>query len=169
MAIERQSAEAILSRLTLAINELNAASSEDEALDVLRRCAVDLTEAQGVAVVMRDGDLCHYLADDSDSELWPDERFPMESCISGWAMLKGEPAVVSNIFQDARIPHYLYAPTFVRSLIITPMGDGKPFAALGVYWDHVREHSAAEVELLRTLADCAASAFGRIGVARLGA
>src|SRR5512147_2907208 len=95
---------ALLSGLTLAIRDLNGASSEDAALGVLRRCAADLTDAQGVAVVMRDGDHCHYLADDSDSELWPDQRFPMESCISGWSMLNGAPAVVSNIFQDQRIP-----------------------------------------------------------------
>jgi two-component system CheB/CheR fusion protein len=159
---ERPNAEELLSALTIAIQDLNVAASEGETLGILRRCAAQLTDAQGVAVVMRDGDQCHYLADDSDSELWPDQRFPMESCISGWAMLNGQPAVVPNVFQDPRVPHHLYGPTFVRSLIMTPMGDGEAFAALGVYWDHARDHSQSDVELLRTLADCAASTLGRI-------
>lgn len=149
-------------QILLAVREITAATRAAEVVDVLRRAARTLTSARGVTVVARAGSLCHYLADDAGSALWPDERFPMESCISGWAMLNGAPAVIGDIYADDRIPHGVYRATFVRSLIITPIGEGRPYAAFGAYWDQERQHTEADVELLGALAGCAASALERI-------
>lgn len=146
-------------QLFLAVHELTAATRAVEVLDILRRAALTLTDARGIAVVARAGDLCHYLADDAESPLWPDQRFPMETCISGWSMLNGAPAVIADIYADDRIPHEVYRATFVRSLIMTPIGEGRPYAAFGAYWDHVRTHSQEDVELLGSLGSCAASAL----------
>ncbi|HEY9217558.1 MAG TPA: HWE histidine kinase domain-containing protein [Phenylobacterium sp.] len=115
-----------------------------------------------MTVVARQGSLCHYLADDSANALWPDQRFPMETCISGWAMLNAAPAVVPDIYEDARIPHEVYRPTFVRSLVMTPIGEGRAFAAFGAYWDRVRQPSQGDIEILEALGSCAAAAFERI-------
>ncbi len=50
------------------------------------------------------------------------QRFPVEHCISGWAMQHREPAVVEDVYDDPRIPQDLYRPTFVRSLVVVPIG-----------------------------------------------
>lgn len=154
-----------LRQLYLAVHELTAATRPADVLDILRAAARTLTGARGVTIVARAGDLCHYLADDAESALWPDQRFPMEACISGWAMLNGAPAVVSDIYSDSRIPHEVYRPTFVKSLIMTPIGETRPYAAFGAYWDHVRQHADSDVELLGALGSCAASALERIWLA----
>lgn len=153
---------AYLAQLTLAIQELSATTRVGDVVDILRRSARTLCAARGVTVVAREGELCHYLADDSASALWPDQRFPMEACISGWAMLNGAPAVVPDIYRDARIPQEIYRPTYVRSLIMTPVGEGRPYAAFGAYWDDAREHGVRDVEVLGALAACAAGALERI-------
>jgi len=150
--------------MMLTVRELPGANSVEEVLSILRTGARTLTGARGVTVVARDGDFCHYLADDAESPLWPGQRFPMERCVSGWAMLNGAPAVVEDIFADERIPQEAYRPTYVRSLIMIPIGEGRPYAAFGVYWDRVRQHAEADVELLSALGSCAACALERISL-----
>jgi hypothetical protein len=73
--------------------------------------------------------------------------------------------VVPDITKDERIPQAAYRPTFVRSLLMVPVGRGRPGAAIGAYW--ARPHSATEDEEARVLAvaDAAAEVLGRIGLA----
>ena len=47
--------------------------------------------------------------------LWKGSRFPIQTCISGWAMLNGKAAVIPDIYRDQRIPHSLYRRTFVSA------------------------------------------------------
>src|SRR5687768_3394966 len=77
------------SPFALAVREISSADRSADVIDILRTATKALTGATGVTVVAREGSLCHYLADDSENALWPDQRFPMERCISGWAMLNG--------------------------------------------------------------------------------
>ena len=149
-------------RLAYAIELLSGARTADEVVEIVRRSARGLSGARGVAVVLRDEDRCHYLAEDSDSPLWSGLKFPMTSCISGWAMMNGEAAVVPDVFVDPRIPHEAYRPTYVKSLVMTPVGEDAPFAAIGAYWDEVREPAEEEVSVLATLARSAATAFKNV-------
>jgi two-component sensor histidine kinase len=149
-------------RLAHAIEQLSATRDPGEVIEIVRRSARGLSGARGVAVVMRDKDRCHYLAEDSDGPLWTGQRFPATSCISGWAMINRQAAIVPDVFEDPRIPHEAYRPTYVRSLIMTPVGDDAPFAAIGAYWDEVREHSAEVVNALAALARSTATAFRNI-------
>ena len=96
-----------------AVRDLSLAHSVDAIVDIVRRAARQLNRADGATVILRDGDLCHYVEEDAISPLWKGGRFPMSACISGWAMLRGQPAVIRDIYQDARIPHAAYRPTFV--------------------------------------------------------
>lgn len=157
-----RTASRTLSPFALAVREMSSAARGADVIDILRTATKALTGATGVTVVAREGGLCHYLADDSQDALWSDQRFPMESCISGWAMLNGAPAVISDIYEDERIPHDVYRPTFVRSLVMTPIGEGRAFAAFGAYWDTVRQHPQRDIEILEALGSCASAAFERI-------
>ncbi|HVU91546.1 MAG TPA: GAF domain-containing protein, partial [Jatrophihabitans sp.] len=90
--------------------------------EIVRSAARALTDADGATFVLRDGDLCFYADEDAIAPLWKGQRFPMTECISGWAMLNCDSVEVPDIEQDARIPLSAYRPTFVRSLIMTPIG-----------------------------------------------
>jgi hypothetical protein len=52
-------------------------------------------------------------------------RFPQTTCISGWVMMQGRPAVIEDVYQDPRIPIEAYRPTFVRSLAIGARNTGR--------------------------------------------
>nr|WP_246472827.1 GAF domain-containing sensor histidine kinase [Azospirillum tabaci] len=131
-------------------------------VSVLRTAARRLTGADGVTIVLRDGDLCHYVDEDAISPLWKGQRFPMGTCISGWAMLTGQPAVIPDIYADPRIPHEAYRPTFVRSLVMVPVGAPDPIAAIGAYWATRHTPDAGTVTLLEAIARSAALALSNV-------
>jgi len=90
--------------------------------------------------------------------LWKGQRFPIEQCISGWAVLERTTAVVDDILKDPRIPQEAYRRTFVRSLTMAPVRRAEPIGALGVYWAAPRTATAEEVRLVEALADVASIA-----------
>jgi signal transduction histidine kinase len=144
------------------IEALAATRSIDAIVDVLRRYARDIAGADGITVILRDGDFCHYVAEDAVGPLWVGGIFPMGDCVSGWAMLKRETVVIPDIYLDSRVPHEVYRPTFVRSMVMTPVGAPETTAAIGAYWAELWTPSEATVERLETLARCAAIAFEHV-------
>jgi two-component sensor histidine kinase len=144
------------------VKDLSAARTHEAIIDITRRAARDITGSLGVAIVLRDGDRCHYIAEDSAVPLWAGQRFPLGACISGWAMLNRRQAVIADIYRDDRIPHEAYRPTGIHSLIMTPVGEPEPFGALGAYWMDVREASEDEISSMAALASCMATALQNI-------
>jgi two-component system CheB/CheR fusion protein len=130
---------------------LRGARQREGVIEAVRSTARFICNADGVTFVLRDGDLCHYVAEDAIAPLWQGQRFPLSSCISGWSMLNAQTAVIEDIYADARIPHAAYRPTFVKSLIMTPAGADSPAAAIGAYWREKREFQPPEIAAVRTL------------------
>lgn len=149
-------------RLARAVKDLSSARTHQAIIDVARRAARDITGSLGVAIVLRDGERCHYIAEDSEVPLWSGQKFPLTACISGWAMLNRRQVVIPDIYADDRIPHEAYRPTGIHSLIMTPVGEPAPFGALGVYWRDVREASEDEVAVMAALASCMGTALQNI-------
>ena len=147
--------------LTLAQATLAIAQAQDilELMHIARTAARALTGADGVTLILREGDQCRYADEDAVGPLWKGHRFPLTSCISGWVMLHDEAVIIDDIYSDPRIPHEAYRPTFVQSLSMAPIRRGDPLGAIGCYW---AQRSGASTEVLRVqqaLADAMALAF----------
>lgn len=153
-----------LASLTRATAELVRARTREEVIETIRSSARSLIGCEGIAIIRKDGDLCHYVEEDAIGPLWKGQKFPMVACISGWAMINRRTAVVPNIAMDERIPHELYANTFVRALAMAPVRAEDPVAAIGAYWSFPYEPAQWEIEILEALASAAASAFENVGV-----
>jgi GAF domain-containing protein len=145
-----------------AIEMLDQAQDVTDVVMALRSSARAGSGADGVTVVLREGDMCHYVEEDAVGPLWKGQRFPLNECISGWAMLHELTVVVPDIRHDERIPQEAYRPTFVRSLAMVPIGSA-PVGAIGAYWSTEHVASAAEIGALQRLAAAAASALSRVG------
>jgi signal transduction histidine kinase len=143
---------------------LHAAEDLSTVQQIVRTAARMLAHADGATFVLRDAGYCFYADEDAISPLWKGQRFPVTSCISGWAMLHAQSVVVPDITADERIPLASYRPTFVKSLAMVPIGGDKPVAAIGAYW--ARRHTAAPAEIaaLEALARAAGEAIQRIGL-----
>jgi hypothetical protein len=146
------------------IQRLSLARSVPEIQEIVRSAARRLTGADGATFVLREGTYCHYADEDAISPLWKGQRFPMSTCISGWAMLNRRPAVIEDIYSDDRIPHDAYRPTFVKSLAMVPIRKLDPIGAIGNYWATPHQPTEEEVELLQALADSTAVALENVRV-----
>ena len=139
--------------LVSVIQALSLARDLATVMDIVRHAARRLVGADGATFVLRDDGRCYYAEEDAIAPLWKGQRFPMSACISGWAMLNRRAAAIPDIYKDSRIPHDAYRPTFVKSLVMTPIRTADPVGAIGVYWATAHETSNAEIELLTALAD----------------
>lgn len=142
-----------------ASERLASSRSMDAIVEVLRDTARQVAGAEGIAVVIREDDKCFYAAEDAAGPLWQGNRFPLETCISGWAMTKRETVLIPDTRNDPRVPQEAYAPTFVRSLVMAPIGSPEAVAAIGAYWADVRDHDPDVVRRLEALARAAAIAI----------
>jgi len=153
-----------MKRLLRAVQELSLARSLEEIQFIVRTAARELTGCDGATFVLRDGDSCYYADEDAIAPLWKGSRFPLEICISGWAMLHRDVAVIPNIYQDARVPHAAYQPTFVKSLVMVPIRKLDPIGAIGNYWAIEHTPNEDEVSLLQALADATSVAMENVRV-----
>jgi hypothetical protein len=147
--------------LEAARDRLATAQSQDEIIAIVRGSARAVVSADGVTFVLRDYTNCHYVEEDAISPLWKGQKFPMTSCISGWAMMNKKTAVIPDIFADARIPHEVYRKTFVKSLVMAPVGFDTPMAAIGAYWSDKPIITAHEVAAVETFAALVGDAMRR--------
>lgn len=144
---------AAMERLVSVVQALSQVREMQAIVDIVRHAARELTGADGATFILRDNDRCYYVDEDAISPLWKGQRFPMELCISGWVMEHRQAALIEDIYQDARIPHDAYRPTFVKSLAVVPIRRADPIGAIGNYWAKQHLPTDEEVALLQALAD----------------
>ena len=78
-------------------------------------------------------------------------------------MAHAQTAVISDVFEDPRIPHDAYRRTFVKSLIMTPVGLDGPVAAItGAYWQEKRYFTDREIAAVKTMARLVGAALSDI-------
>ncbi|MBX3172609.1 MAG: GAF domain-containing protein [Candidatus Eremiobacteraeota bacterium] len=151
-------------RLVQAVQELSLARTLERVMEIVRTVARELTGADGATFVLKDGDKCFYADEDAIEPLWKGMRFPLTACISGWAMLNRDNAVIPDIYQDPRIPADAYRPTFVKSLAMVPIRSSAPIGAIGNYWARHHHPDPQQVALLQALADTTSVAMENIQV-----
>lgn len=152
-----------------AIDALGEVRSVDAALEVLRAHTRRIALADGVCVIRRIGATVLYVGEDAIAPLWTGQRFPIEHCVSGHAMVKRQVIVIPDIAIDPRVPHNAYLSTFVASMAMVPLGSGEPFAALGLYWVRPQPIEPAALTLVETLARTANATFERLAITGVAA
>jgi GAF domain-containing protein len=148
-------------KLRVTIERLDQAETIEEITRALRDDGRGAIGADGIALVLRDGDFCHYFEEDAIGPLWKGQKFPMGACISGWAMLKRQTVCIADIRLDKRIPYDLYENTFVRSLVMAPVEKDPPVGAFGAYWSWAHVASAEQVAVVEALAEATGAAILR--------
>jgi len=147
--------------LEAARDQLAVTASLDQIIAIVRASARHVVSADGVTFVLRDGNNCHYVDEDAIGPLWKGQKFPMASCISGWAMINSRTAVIPDVFADPRIPHDVYRKTFVKSMVMAPVGLATPVAAIGAYWCDKPVISEREVGAVEAIAAMVGAAMAR--------
>lgn len=154
----------ILEELLDVMQSLSKARDVDTIMKIVRASARSLACADGATFVLRENDQCYYVDEDAISPLWKGKRFPIASCISGWAMLHNQHVVIEDIYEDPRIPVDAYRPTFVKSLAVVPIIQKSSIGAIGVYWAYHYEPCKEEINALQTLANATAAAMENVEI-----
>jgi len=154
--------EARAAQVIQAIEQLAGAGGVDDVIATLRATARRLIGADGIAVILREEEQCWYVEEDAMGPLWKGSKFPLASCISGWAMLHKQSVVIEDVRSDPRIPQELYEKTFVRSLLMVPVRSDDPIGAIGAYWSDCYRATPAQVETLERLARATATAMENV-------
>ncbi|HLO86460.1 MAG TPA: sensor domain-containing diguanylate cyclase [Nostocaceae cyanobacterium] len=151
-----------MERLLLVVQELSLARCLEEIMQIVRVATRELTGSDGSTFVLRDNGYCYYADEDAIAPLWKGQKFPINSCVSGWAMLNHRPAVIEDIYKDDRVPIDVYRATFVKSLVMVPIRTLEPLGAIGTYWANYYQPRIEEVKLLQALADTTAVALENV-------
>ena len=162
--IEESMLPSAASRLIQAVQTLSSARSLDDVRAIVSRAAREITGADGATFVLREGDQCFYAEEDAIEPLWRGRKFPLEDCISGWSMVHHQSVVIEDIYQDDRVPHEAYRPTFVQSLAVVPIRKSNPIGAIGTYWAMHHRATDLEIELLQALADSTSVAIENVRI-----
>jgi K+-sensing histidine kinase KdpD len=147
-----------------AVQDLFMARDPETVIKIVMKAARNITGADAIAFIQREGDYCYYADDDASGALWKGMRIPVADCVSGWAMENRKPVVISNIFNDSRVPGEMYRSTFVKSLSVVPIGSANPVGALGAYWSDEFIPENSRVSLLQSLAEITAVSLQNIKV-----
>ncbi|WP_210237805.1 GAF and HD-GYP domain-containing protein [Aliirhizobium smilacinae] len=144
--------------------KISMARGLEEIMTVVRQSARRLVGADGLAFILRDSNECFYVDEDAIQPLWKGQRFPMDACVSGWAMQHSEVVVIDDISKDPRIPQDAYRPTFVKSLAMVPLRPGDPLGAIGAYWAQIGTPPSEGVYRLQRIANTAAVAMANVAL-----
>lgn len=148
--------------MSAATRRLSEAGTLEGVLEILRISARAILGCDGVAVILREGDLVHYVGEDAIAPLWSGQRFPIKSCISGIAMMERRMIIIPDIRLDPRVPLNAYLSTFVTSMAVSPIGCGEPVAAIGAYWRSTAPIEEDALTLLDMLAKGASAQVERM-------
>ncbi len=146
------------------VSELSKARSLETIVEIVKERSRRLVNSDGVTFILKEGSSCYYVDENAISPLWKGKKFPMQFCVSGWAMIHKKPVVIPDIYQDNRVPIEAYRPTFVKSLVMIPIRASDPIGAIGHYWASTYQASEQDLELLQALAETVSVAIENVNL-----
>lgn len=133
------------------------------AIDKLAALAVELARtaasAEGAAFVIPEDDLCHYLDEAGELPGWKGQKFPICSCMAGWAIQNRQMLIVPDVERDGRVPRALYETAGIGSMVILPMNLFPRGGALAAYWRRPRNIGPEVISALDAVTRAAESAI----------
>jgi len=144
-----------LSQRTLfeVLDRLSEARNSGKVVTILHTCVREVAAADGVTVMLRDGEEVRYLSDGCIEPLWRSERSPLASCIAGSAIGSRQHILIEKIAGDARLANDICPDAPIKSLAVLPIRSADPIGAMAVYWkDTPREVPLDELQVLANAA-----------------
>ena len=141
---------------------LSTARDRQEFAAIVTTTVRRLFAADGITFVVRNADHCRYLDENAIAPLWKNREFPMDHCVAGWSMLNRRIACVPDIFSDPRIVGDHYRDTFVKSMIMVPLGLSQSVAAIGGYWSYKRLFEDSDIDLAEAISSLFSKSFQRV-------
>ncbi len=121
----------------------------------------DLMGSDGATFVLREGDHAFVVEQVGTEQTWKGKRFPLETTITGRAMLSQKPIVVEDVRAHPWIRTTAAGDT-LQSLAIVPIRRTAPIGAICLNWNHKHVASDEELAVLQALADITSVAWENV-------
>lgn len=151
-------------RLMEALEQLSAARDLTQIQAIVPAVARELVGSDGATLLLREGKQGLCVAEDAIAPLWTGTRFPIEGSVSGWSMLNRAVVAIEDVYEDQRVPHAAFRPTFVKSLLMVPIRSRDPIGAIGSYWADGHVATDSEIKLLQALAEATSVAWSNLAM-----
>lgn len=134
----------------------------DSLMEVVRAAVRQLSQPDGVSVILGDGGQFHYFDDSTIRARWSGQRFPLLSHFAQQVMREGSAAIIGDVGADERVPAGRRQPDFIRSLLLVPVGSPQPVAAIAAYWSYRHDPDTCEIAILNALARATCTALHNV-------
>lgn len=122
----------------------------------------DLVGSDGATFVLREGDHAFVVEQIGSEQIWKGRRFPLDSSITGRAILGREPVVIEDVRTHPLVPPSVAATGVLQSLAVVPIRKTAPVGAICIYWNHRHVASEEELAVLQSLADITSVAWENV-------
>ncbi len=154
---------AAMEQLVPVVEALSHARTVDDIAALVAGFARAIAGSDGATFIRRDGDMGECVAESAEVPQWTGRRFPLETGLTGRAILEREPVVIADVDNHPLVKPGSYEPGVLTSLAIVPIRRSSPIGAICIYWNtapHVP--SDDELRVLRALADLASVAWENV-------
>lgn len=146
------------------LNVLNSAKSVEEIKKIVLTSSRKLINSDGCNFVLLEGDLCIYAHEDPVSSVMVETTIPVDSCLSGKVITKGETVIIPDIYSDDRVNIEPYKSVPPKSIMVVPINKSEPFGAIENYWNIKKTPTEEEVKLIETLANETTSIYKNLKI-----
>ncbi|MCW3787459.1 PAS domain S-box protein [Plebeiibacterium sediminum] len=145
-----------------ALQEIIRAKNNIDLQNIILNTARKLSNSDVVNYVVTENNFCNYIAENSNERILRGKKFPLDSSICGWSILKKTIIVIDDISQDNTVKQNEYKNTSLKSLIILPIGLDLPKAAIAICWKEKNIATSINLNLLQILTESAFNALKNI-------
>lgn len=154
-----------MEKLVKTIQELSLADDLEKIMVIVKNAACELSLADGVFFVLREGDNCRfYRSENTINFLAKGNKIPLSNCISGVSISNRSYIFVEDIHQDERVKGDFYKNTFIKSLLVVPIKVTNPIGTIECYWTNKHKPTIEQIKLTQALADITAITIENIQV-----
>lgn len=147
--------------LAQTIGSLVSATTSSDVMRVVQANVKRVMSADGIVIIRRDGEYCHYVEEDTETPLWKGRRVPLIECPAARSITNSETLVFPDVANGDDAQLAAYAGTFVKSALIVPVANGENSAAIGIYWANSRQPSTGEIGAAEALGQAVAAALSK--------
>jgi signal transduction histidine kinase len=153
---ERDDEASVHRALVRALTGLWRARDLDEIAGTVCPAARQILDADGATLVLKDGDGCKVINEDTIAPLWPGERRLRHGA---WMIEQDEPLVIEDLHEDQGLSGQDFRDSYVRGLTVIPVRGERLQAALICSWAGPGFASVGQLAMLHRLAGATAAAI----------
>ena len=147
-----------LERLVQVVQELSRCRDVEAVVSEVCRAARQISGSDAAVLVVREGEFCHVLGEDSVAPHGKGRCYPLKDSVASLVIGNKQPIMLDDM-DDPRVSPIIARTGSMKSSAVVPMGKPEPIGILANLWRGRHRPTDDELKLMGMLADAAAVAL----------